>query len=111
MNKIEEAAKAFCNFTDTEEGEAWSNDYTELAFKLAEFAKSETVKEYWIEQFKQNNKLFIALKLMGMYSEDEVKSLLIQNTNIYLDYIKGILEGKNVEKPDLLKWFDEIKKK
>lgn len=40
-------------------------------------AKSPAAKEYWLEQFRQNNELYIALKLKGIYSEEEVKKILL----------------------------------
>lgn len=46
-----ETAKQFCERTDREEGEAWSNDYVELAVKMQEYA------EYYHREMtkKENN--------------------------------------------------------
>ena len=74
-------------------------------------AKSLEAKEYWLNQFKQNNDLYIAMMLKAMYSEDEVKTLILANTNIYLDYIQALLEGKRIERPNLVKWLEEVLKK
>lgn len=102
--KIEESAKKYA----LREGFHDELYIEENAFIAG--AKSLEAKAYWLYQFKQNNDLYIALKLKELYSENEVLSLLIQSTNIYLDFISAALEGEKVEKPDLFKWFEEIKK-
>ena len=62
-------------------------------------AKSEAAKEYWQQ---------------GMYSEDEIWELLFDNTNIFLDWFQLAItnpEKANENRPDLLKWFESVKKK
>ena len=46
-----------------------------------------------------------------MYSEVEVFNLLTANSHLLLDFIQDKLQGKTAEKPDLLNWFNTVKKK
>jgi len=102
MDNIEESAKKYA----LREGFHDELYIEENAFIAG--ANSDAAREYWRLQFKQNNDLYLALKLKGMYSTDEVKSLIFENTNVYLDYIQAKLQGKSVEKPDLAKWLINV---
>ena len=49
-----------------------------------------------------------------VYTEEEVWKLLVENINIFLDWFKLVLtepEMAKNNKPDLLKWFETVKKK
>ena len=63
--------------------------------------KSDIAKEYWQEQFMQNNET---------YTENEVFNLLIKSANVYVNYIKALIMREPAEKPNIIKWFEEHKK-
>lgn len=59
-------------------------------------AKSEAAKEFHQQ---------------GMYSEEEVLKLLVDNLEVYLDWVDDGLRGKLCEKPKFSEWFEQNKKK
>lgn len=111
MKNIEKASKEFSINTDFFDIENIDINKFPINTDFVAGALSDAAKEYWQEQFRQNNDLYIALKLKGMYTEEEVWKLLMENSIILLDSIQAKLERKPSEKPDLLKWFENVKKK
>jgi hypothetical protein len=106
LNNIDKGAFKFASENYSPEDDKYPS--SESSFSAG--ALSLEAREYWLNQFKQNNDLYIALMLKQLYTEEEVFSLLIANTNILLDYINDKLEGKSAEKPNLVEWFKKNKK-
>jgi len=52
-NRLELEASAFVDYIDNTEGTDWSNNLDTLAAKIAEFANSDVVKNYWFEKFNE----------------------------------------------------------
>jgi len=94
MKDLEKAIEKAAN--DSSDG-AWSESDWYHGFRIG--AKSPEAK---------------AFHTQGMYTEDEVWILLAKNVNVYLDWFATSLQNPEqgkLNKPDLLKWFEQNKKK
>lgn len=69
---------------------------SEYKFGFVKGVKSPEAKEYWQQK---------------MYTENEVWNLIFSCVNMYLDWFKDAILLKLPDKPDLLKWFEQNKKK